>query len=152
MVIESTVNISLNKKQKIEFYSNKLNISKNELILKLLFKYLSCNLNNYKTFTRIQYQKKDQDGTWKKIHVWFSTDFYEKCLDLRKFHKLSISYILSIAIDLYLSEIINDQDDNYRHNYIFMSTIFNNCPIFIITWDYPGNKKALQLLNLYNNT
>ena len=80
-----------------------------------------------------------------------SPEFYDKCQDMRRFQKLSVSYILAKAMELYLQEILNGECDNYFHNYIFISFIVNKCPIFIVTWDYPGNEYAKRLLDLYDN-
>ncbi len=151
MTIETTVHISNINKECIIKTAALLNTSPNKIIIKLLTRYLNKQYGNYKTFSRISYQKKNPGDSWKIMHVWFSSEFYEKCLDLRKFHKLSLSNILSLAIKLYLNDIIHNKCDNYNKNYIVLSTVFNNCPIFILTWNYPGEKKTKELLDIYEN-
>ena len=106
MTIETTINISKSNKILIENAAFSLKTTKNEIIKNLMLKFLNDNLNNFAGLTRIKYQKKEIGEKWKSIHVWFSPEFYDKCQDIRKFHKLSISHILSIAINLYLKKNI----------------------------------------------
>mgnify|MGYP001613237077 CR=1 FL=1 len=152
MVIESTINISISNKKLLKRYANKFEISVSQLIVFLLNQYLCKQKGRYKTFSRIKYQKLKVGEEWTRVHVWFSADFYEKCLDLRNFHKFSLSAILSQAIDLYLDSITPVKYDNYNKCYIFFSAISDECSMFIKTWEYPGNKKVMQLLNLFENT
>ncbi len=153
MVIETTINISNSNKLLLIETALRNKISVNEMINLLLLKFLKGKFGKYHTFKRIKYQKLCTGDHWKTVHVWFSPDFYEKCLDLRKFHKCSISFILAQAIELYLNETLNsDKCDNYNRHYIFMATLYDNCPIFISTWEFPGEEKAMQILKLYENT
>ncbi len=152
MIIETTINISKSNKKLLQEYALKYDLSINKLTIKLLIKYLNNNIGNYRTFSSIKYQKRINNDPWKTLHLWLSPDFYEKCLDLRKFHKLSLSNILSQAIKLYLKKIQYQKYDNNTTNYIFIGSVYKKCPIFIITWDYPGNKKVKQLLDIYENT
>ncbi len=151
MTIETTINISQKNKSILEKNSETLKISKNDLIKKLIVKFLSQNISNFPDQKRIEYQKRKSGEIWKPVHIWLSPEFYDKCQDLRRFHKLSISHILAKAIILYLHEILKGDFDTYYHNYLFIGFIHNNCPVFIITWDYPGNTFTKQLLNLYDN-
>ncbi len=151
MTIETTVNISKNNRTQLENSADYLKISKNELIKRLIVRYLNQNFDNFAGSTRIKYQKRLKGEKWKPVHIWLSPEFYDKCQDLRRFHKLSISYILTKAIELYLNEILQGEHNNYFHNYMFIGFIYNNCPVFIITWDYPGNNFTTELLNLYDN-
>ncbi len=152
MKIETTLNISESNLLLLKNEVKKTNIPMNKLIINLLFQYLNKRSNHYKTFSRIRYQKRNKTKLWKVKHVWFTPDFYEKCVDLRKFHKLSLSGILAEAIELYLEKISDKKYDNYHKSYIFISTFYNNCPIFIISWEYPGNKKTLELLQIQEKT
>ena len=130
-------------------YSQQLDISTNELIIQLLVKYLQSNKKKYKIYSRVTYQRLEKGCSLKRMHVWFSPEFYEKCFGLRLFLKLSLSNILAQAIDLFLDEILHGEYDNYEKNFIFQSSTYNNCPIFIITWNYPGNKVAKKIQEIY---
>ena len=151
MIIETTVNISQKNREILYKSSEQTKLSKNDLIKKLIIKFLNHNLENYADQKRIQYQKRNNREIWKSVHIWLTPELYDKCQDLRRIHKLSISHIVAIAIKKYLKEILSGQYDNYLRTYMFISFIHYNCPIFIITWDYPGNKMTQKLLNLYDN-
>ncbi len=152
MSIETTINISSTNKVRLIQYSQQLDISSNELIIKLLVKYLNSHHDKYKIYSRVKYQKLADGDSWKRVHVWFSPEFYEKCFGLRLFLKLSLSNILSQAIELYLEDILKGECDNYEKNFIFQSSVYRNCPIFIITWNYPGSKIAEKILEIYEYT
>ncbi len=152
MDIETTVSISNKNKIRLIDYSKQLNISTNQLIIQLLVKYLNSKHKKHKVYSRVAYQKLEEGCSLKRIHVWFSPEFYEKCFGLRLFLKLSLSNILCQAIDLYLEDILQGQYDNYVMNFIFQSSEYMNCPIFIIAWDYPGNEVATKILEIYEYT
>ena len=82
------------------------------------------------------YQKRKGKKYYKAVHVGFEDKFYEKCFDIRKFHKLSLSLILSIAIENYLDDIIKGKGvtDNYSSFYFCYFANGSISPIFIITW------------------
>ncbi len=152
MTIETTISISNKNKIRLINCSQQLDISTNKLIIKLLVKYINSNYNKTQIYSRVAYQKLERGTTLKRIHVWFSPEFYEKCFGLRLFLKLSLSNILSQAIDLYLEEILKGQYDNYEKNFVFQSSTYKNCPIFIIAWNYPGSEIARKILEIYEYT
>ena len=125
-----------------------MDISVNALIITLLNKYLEKKYNQYRTFTRINYQKKEHNGEWTSLHLWLSPGFYEKCLDLRKLYKFSLSYIIAQSIELYLCKLLKGETDNYFQNYIFLSTESKKCSILIIAWEYPKEEKHELILKL----
>ena len=142
MNIDTTINITNTNKTLVNQVAEKLNISRSGLIIQLLKKYMHENKNTLIQHKSVSYQQKKKCEKWKKIHVWLDENFYEKCLDLRKFHKLSLSKIIQIAIALYLDNIINEITDNYQDYYSCMCKIINNSPVFIITWQQPDKKTA----------
>ncbi len=152
MNIETTVNISNINRELLKKKAKSMSIPINTLVIKLFIYYMDTNLGKYKTFSQIKYQKKKNNEFWKTLHISLSPDLYEKCQDLRKFHKLSISHILSLAIKLYLKRIKMKTTDNYRKNYIFINQNFEECPIFIIMWKVPKKNILEKQLKLYEYT
>ena len=149
MSIDTNINITDKNHKLLEKNAFKMNITKNELVVKLLTAYLNNQSKNYEVFKRVKYQKKKKHEIWNPIHVWLSPEFYEKCINLRVFHKLSLSNILTLAIQLYLNKIIKGVADNFTKNYIFLYTDLYECPIFIIAWGYPREETVMKLYNLY---
>jgi hypothetical protein len=94
----------------------------------------------------VQYQKDNDAVNWHRLHVSFSNYSYELALDLRKVLKLSVSYIISLAIVEYLDEIVESlcikkkDIDNYLQNYVFISNDYNGVHYFTTFWGYPSEK------------
>ncbi len=149
MNINTTLNISDKNDNLLKQKAMLLNLSVNDLIIKLLSSYLNNQKGRYKVFSRVTYQKKIGNQLWKTIHVSFSPGFYDTCLDLRKFHKFSLSNILSQAINLYLEDIILNVSDNNACSYIFLASDMLDCSFFIITWNKPADKILKKLYEIY---
>ena len=152
MNVDTNINITDNSHRKLKAGASRLKITKNELVILLITKYLTEQEGKYEMLSRVRYQKKQDHESWDPIHVWFTPAFYNKCLNLRMFHKLSLSYILKQAMMLYLDEIFQSPTDNCYNQFIFLSTVIKNCPIFIITWGYPQQEIIHKLYKIYKNS
>ena len=111
MQIETTINISIERKLLLEKKSQTLKISKNRIAQKLLKKFSKKNYKP-KLFKRLAYQKRNKYLYAKPMHLYMEPEFYEICMDLKKIYKLSLSFILAIAIDKYIQKI-KGKPDNY---------------------------------------
>ncbi len=151
MNIDTTINITDKNLSLLNEYSNLLNINRNELIIKLINKFIIHEMENFEFFRRVRYQKKKENETWKMIHLWLNTDLYEKCLDLRKFHKLSLSYIICKAIELYLFFLLEEDFESGSNNYIFLSSMYNDCPFFVTGWNIPDANNLLKVWDTFYN-
>ncbi len=141
MIIDTTVNISKKNRKIIDKISNDFKISKNEVIIYLIQQYLNTINNDPKIFSRVSYQPRDSFAEWKAIHVYFSPGFYEKCSDLRKIFKLSLSYIIAIAINQYSSNNQQNRLDNYPVQYFFFYKNNQNCSTISIIWGIPSQEE-----------
>ena len=149
---DTTINITDTYRELIVKTAKKLNISKNELMIRLIKKYMNKNSGNLERFCSIQYQTKSESEKLVKEHLWIDNIFYEKCQDVRRFHKLSVSFVLALAIKLYIDTITTKTTDIYRDYFFSYSTIINNSPIYITAWTAPDKKTAQKLQQLYSNT
>ncbi len=149
-MIKTSLNLQQSQADKIIELSRKLNITISS-ILNSLTQFALQN-HRYKTRLRhaVSYQQNPSDNnSWYCLHVTFSDDTYEKCLDVRKFCKISVSSFLSSAIDLYLDIVIKNiingkRSDNYLNNYS-VSYIKNNDSIeIIIKWGKETNRTAAK--------
>ena len=134
MNIDTTINITTSNKKLIERYAKKLGTSKSKLVLKLISKFLKKHTLEDKTFIQVAYQKRDLHANWTKLHLWVNCAFYEKCIDLRKFCKKSLSSIVAIAIKKHLQETIENKTDNYPVNYFIFYTKIGNSNLITINW------------------
>ncbi len=149
MNIDTTINITNKNLKLIMRIAKEKKIKRNEFIIQLIKLYIKKRCGKYKNFIRVCNQKKDRHEQWKSIHLWIKPDFYEKCCDLRKFHKFSLSFIVAQALKMYQMNQENFTD-NYQSNYIFLFTQTGNSHIFITTWEYPEEKVLEKLYNIYN--
>jgi hypothetical protein len=102
-----------------------------------------------RTFARVRYQKRPDGGKWKRLHVSLRPDAYEGCVDLRKLLKLSVSYIISMALDEYIVEILDNistDADNYTPPYFFISKNTDGIQYFLIIRGIPAQKHINNLL------
>lgn len=152
MNIITTVNIRTDLLDKMIYSKQKLNISLNKIVYILLSKALDWNEKSIKIFKSIKYQTKNQDSGWHKLHISLNNALYERCLDMRKLYKLSVSYILAICIQKYLILLSQELDiwqetDNYHDSYIFISNIDKNLFSFTIFWSLPGKSILKKILS-----
>lgn len=115
--ISTTLYVNIKILEKINLAGNIKNISSNEIISILLRKMLKKYKNKFKFYHPVKYQKKDPKKQWKRHHVKFNDVDYELFTDQRKFYKLSVSLLLTQAVEEYLDELLNEErpKDNYQN-------------------------------------
>ena len=91
-------------------------------------KLMSDSQKMLKSCSRVKYQERDVKENWHRLHVLMNEYEYEYYFDMRKFFKMSVSFILAYAVVKYLNEIINEllnrsisTDKYYFRNYIFIT-------------------------------
>jgi hypothetical protein len=122
-------------------------------IIKLLMqRVMKDNQKLLKSYSRIKYQERDLKENWHRLHIIMNEYEYEYYLDMRKFFKMSVSFILALAVRRYLDEILNEllhrniDTDNYLYrNYIFIKKTIDEVISWQIYWGIP--RKACGLLN-----
>ncbi|HOT45033.1 MAG TPA: hypothetical protein PLM53_13025 [Spirochaetota bacterium] len=112
--------------------------SKETIISSLMIR-LSKEHNAYsRMWERVQYQKREKNAEYHRLHVCLKPGEYEMLLDLRKVFKKSVSLLVAHAIDEYLDEIvnaINKAPDNYPViNYAMNRMIIDNVINWILSW------------------
>jgi hypothetical protein len=154
MHIDTTINIKLNILSKIAEVSAAHGISINKIIAILIHKTLNNCSIKAKLFNAVKYQQTGDDIIWHTLHVSFSEDIYEKALDLRKVLKISVSYIIARAIELYIDQVVESLveaglkpastnqtgTDSYCKEYVFISSKCNGLLYFTIFWSKPSPK------------
>ncbi len=152
MNIETTINIRSDLLEKILEKKDTNNISLNTIAGNLLRKAMSWSKNKLATFKSVRYQDKIKDNElyYHKLHIALSEDLYEKCLDMRKLYKLSVSFILAKCIESYLHKLSMDEvknTDNYHTNYIIFTSEEDGVYSFTVFWEIATEKiQQKQLL------
>lgn len=126
-MIATTTNIDINIYSALLQESAKSGIAMRDIVHVLLKIMLREKPLNIDVFKRIKYQERIEGRVWKKFHIELSEGSYEACLDLRKLMKMSVSFILSIAVELYLDRVMNElkrrrSTDNYPEFYLISIT------------------------------
>ena len=152
MKIDTTIIISELNKQIIVKKADTLGISINEIIIIYLKVYLQKQKKKHCVLKRLSYQKNENNETLIPQHIWIDADLYEKCKDIRKFHNISVSFALAIAIKLYSDEIFSEITDNYREEYYHIHFLVNKIVFKIIAWQKPPEKIRTKINHLFKNT
>jgi len=78
----------------------------------------------------VEYQERQPGKEWHRLHVYLHMKEYECFLDLRKFCKKSVSFLVAFGVYKYLDEIIKELEiiriipDNYLINHYSQKTSF----------------------------
>lgn len=149
MLIESTIHMH---KITLEMLNRGAEISgrtRTSIIKLLMQRVMRDNKQMLKINSRIKYQDRDDRENWHRLHVVMNEYEYEYYLDMRKFYKMSVSYILAYAVRRYLDEILselvngNKNTDNYIYkNYIFIKKIINGITCWQMYWGIPQKLPA----------
>ncbi len=140
MLIETTLHINKRILGMINEYSEKTNISRAAVVKIFIQKIMHDNRSMIKTYSRVQYQPRDIKENWHRIHIVLNEYEYEYCLDLRKFFKMSVSFILAYAVLEYWDELMkqNVKTDKYCYkSYIFIKETVDNAILWKIYWGVP---------------
>jgi hypothetical protein len=97
-----------------------------------------------KSYSRVKYQNRDEEKNWHRIHIVLNEHEYEYYLDMRKFFKMSVSYILAYSVmrylDKFMNELINKNittDNYYYKNYVFIKETIYGIICWQIYWGIP---------------
>lgn len=153
MNINTTINISKKNLQLLNDLSDKLQISKNQLISSLLTELFKYKPKSIQIFRRVSYQERLGKKNWHSLHVSFRCDLYEKAHDFRKLCKRSVSSLIAFALSKYIDDIekkLSDTNntDNYTSQYVFMPIIHDNIEAYIIQYRVPTPEEYEQLKKL----
>ncbi|MFC1670902.1 hypothetical protein ACFL20_10965 [Spirochaetota bacterium] len=145
MIIETTLNINIEKMKMLKKASCFTGESMSKIIIILLKKIMTDNRIKANINRSIKYQKKDNINNWHRFHIYLRENDYEYFLDLRKIYKMSVSHLLSYAIKRFLNEILKGGNtDNYRFtNYILAKQDISGVIIWQLFWGIPENLEKI---------
>ncbi len=142
--METTLNMRADIMERIGIEARKSGISRSKIAIFLL-KQAMEDVNNPEPLGKlVRYQTRRRPEEWHEFHLRLREDEYEYLQDLRKFLKMSVSLILSIAVQKYLTKSSKKITDNYRfRNYVLIKEIFNNIISWRIIWGFPPDLEKL---------
>jgi hypothetical protein len=142
-VIDTTVNIHGALEAKLARLSYLHACSRSRIMLMVVERFLQKKRLRCKLYQRVKYQERDEECCWDIVHFYMPAVIYEKCCDVRKFYKLSVSLFIAMACDLYLDEIENEKvktpkprhvSDNYWDEYTCTYSEKEKSINFHISW------------------
>jgi len=135
----TTINIHIDIYRKINYAARTKGISRSKMIAILLKKMMDNVSDAGRIGMMVQYQKRSGKGGWHKFHLSVREDEYEYFLDLRRLLKMSVSLILSNAVETNLDAIIkrNVTDNNRYRNYTIIKDVINNIICWKLIWGFP---------------
>ncbi len=151
MKIDTTINIKKEFLARIDETSKLYMVSRSKLVSLLLKRVMKENSTDKNRFSRVKYQKRDRDATWKRPHLVLESDLYEKSIDMRKLHKMSVSYIVTVAFKRYFDAVLDElkrglTSDKDLRNYICVGKRYGKIFSYTVFWDYPPEDKLMQIL------
>jgi hypothetical protein len=148
--IETTLNVQASIKNSIILAAHRSGTSCTEIILRAMNCMMKEIDRGARIGTRLKYQKRREPGEWDCIHVMLRPEDYELFLDMRKFMKMSVSYIVARAIKKFLNSIVqkNTTDNNRLSGYTVIYEKLYDIRCWRIYWGRPTDIKPFPLHSL----
>jgi hypothetical protein len=150
MLIETTMHVHKSILEMLEKSSETTGRARTYMIKLLMQRVMRDNQKLLKSYSIIKYQERDLKENWHRIHIILNEYEYEYFLDMRKFFKMSVSFILAYAVMRYLDEVMNEllkkniNADNYHYiNYVFIKETVYGIVCWKIYWGIPTHLTAL---------
>jgi hypothetical protein len=150
MVIETTLHVHKCIFEKLDNAALRNMRSRTSIIKLLIQRTMRDHRRMIKTYSRIKYQKRDIKENWNIIHIVLNEYEYEYFLDIRKFFKMSVSFILAYAVMRYLDELLKmgKSTDNYCYNsYILIKETVDGIVCWKTYWGIPSKGGVFSLQN-----
>ncbi len=146
MLIESTIYVHKSTMEKLNKGVVITGRTRTYIIKILMQNVMKDSKKLLKSYSRVKYQDRDARENWHRLHMVMNEYEYEYYLDMRKFYKMSVSFILAYATMKYMDEILNEfykrgnSADNYFYkNYVFIKKTINKVICWQIYWGIPSH-------------
>jgi hypothetical protein len=136
-MITTSINMSPGTRDAVASLARRLKITQRQLIIDLLAKLMRDVNRRLGGFTGVRYQPALKEGKWHPFCICFKKEEYEFYTDLRKICKLTVSYLVAIAVKEYMVEILT-RNCKSVYNYIFPRDCALSLRIIdrVICWQY----------------
>ncbi len=139
--IETTVYLESAIIDKLTASAAERGISRSALISSLMHRMALVHREYASSLKGVRYQERDGGAVKRRLHVCLRPGEYEMFIDERKVFKLSVSFILAVAVERFLCdlvELIMEHGDNYRcQNYAIMQIDIENVTAWVLYWGIP---------------
>ena len=141
MKIETTVYLESAMIEKLTASATEKGVSRSALISSLMNRMALVYREYASPLKGVRYQERDGGAAKRRLHVCLRPGEYEMFIDERKVFKLSVSFILAVAVERFLCDmvdLIEKYGDNYRcQNYAIMHINIENVTAWVLYWGIP---------------
>jgi hypothetical protein len=99
----------------------------------------------------VRYQGTLPKTSWRRWHITLCSRDYEQFLDMRKFFKLSVSFLVTCAVENHLVDLVEEilngsRRDNYQYDCYFIVQKSDDCSVsWKVVWGLPENPNELTI-------
>ena len=144
-MIHTTFNFHISTYNLLGYLAGRLNRSRSSVI-KAAMQLQSGEANAEEMPAQAaSYQNRDSRENWKTFHIDLTPEEYEYFFDMRKLFKLSVSFLIALALRKYGWRLSGDDvDKNIFAQYKFVQEIHYGIKFFITCWGNPGEGPSLH--------
>jgi len=141
MMIDTTIHIDRCVLAVLDDSAAKAGVSRTYFVSCLMRRIGHGEVLKARAWVRVRYQERREKSMWRRMHVSLGGDEYEYFRDLSKVFKLSVSFIVARAVELFVDEILGKlmkgYDNYHYHNYVFMQYIIQDVHCLVLYWGIP---------------
>mgnify|MGYP006961679083 CR=1 FL=1 len=148
MMIETTVNMSGAMRQEVVRAARMAGVPASALVVAVMKRLMREHRRLARDGRSVEYQKKSGREKWRRLHISIDFRDYEFFVDMRKVSRRSVSFLVVIALNKYLAEVLtalnrpdyNEEADNYPFlHYLLFSNSVPGAVCWTIYWGMPEN-------------
>ncbi|TAL35700.1 MAG: hypothetical protein EPN93_09580 [Spirochaetes bacterium] len=115
--------------------AERLGKPRREVIVKLLMRIMD-NIGRFQGgFTLVRYQERNPEKQWRCVGISFKKDEYEFFSDIRRLSKFSVSFLITIATERYLDDLLNEAEEEHNNTAYTHYTIGQRVENGILCWE-----------------
>ncbi len=142
ILFETTINIDKEVYRKLTDAAGRRGVSRSRLIAMLLEHLVWKDKIPESVRGTVQYQESRPKENWVKLHLVLPNHVHDFFDDVRKLWKLSVSYLVALAVEKFLAdlneEIIRTFADKYWHGgHTIIHFIHNELQFMLCCWGIP---------------
>jgi hypothetical protein len=145
--VRTTLNIEESQLNELRKRCEEKDMSLSVVIKKAVKLYIDVTQKGESKWHSVSYQQKGRK--YKKLHFSMTTIEYDTYIDLRKLNRLSFSYIVALALQMFLDEIFSEEPkDSYPLlSYGKFCIKKNNCTFHVFSWGIPLEPVTLTIVD-----
>ncbi len=142
LVSETTANIDQEIYEKISEAAKKYGVSRSKLVAMLLERFVNAHKKTRMVHGTVRYQESRPKENWRTLHITLPAHWHDFFDDARKLWKLSVSFLIAMAVEQYLTDDDNGEDFRPADNYwwgahTIIQFTHNDLQYVLLCWGVP---------------